>query len=80
MEQENEQLREMLDLMKTENNMELKAVKVISKDPSNWYSSFIINKGSNDGIEKDQPVITANEELVGKIVRVGSDWAEVRCV
>lgn len=80
MEQENEQLREMLDLMKTENNMELKAVKVISKDPSNWYSSFIINKGSNDGIEKDQPVITANEELVGKIVRVGSDWAEVMTI
>ena len=77
MEEENRQLREMLDLVKTENQLELVAVKIIAKDPSNWYSSFTINKGSNAGIIKGQPVITANEELVGQVYKVGSDWAEV---
>lgn len=77
MEAENEQLREMLDLVKTESKLELEAAKVIAKDPSNWYSSFTINKGTNSGIKKGQPVITANEELIGQVYKVGSDWAEV---
>lgn len=80
MEEENAQLREMLDLKKTENKMDLKAVKIIAKDPSNWYSCFKINKGSKDGIAKEQPVITEKDELVGKVVRVGSDWAEIMTI
>lgn len=80
LEVENDSLREMLDLVKTENKMELKAAKVVSKEPSDWYGGFTINKGSKDGIKKDMPVITANYALVGKITRVGTDWAEVMTV
>ncbi len=77
LEEENAELRQMLDLMKKEPKLDLEAATVIAKDPSNWYSTFTINKGSNSGIEKNQPVITAKEELIGQVYKVGSDWAEV---
>ena len=76
-EKENYELRTMLDLVETESKLDLEAVKVIAKDPSNWYSSFTINKGTSDGIEKNQPVITANRELIGRVYKVGNNWAEV---
>lgn len=77
LEAENDSLRMMLDLSKTENKLDLVATQVIAKDPSNWYSSFTINKGADDGIEKNQPVFTANCELIGQVYKVGSGWAEV---
>ena len=77
MEKENYELRTMLDMIETETKLDLVAVKVIAKDPSNWYSSFTINKGTNDGIEKNQPVLTANRELIGRVYKVGNGWAEV---
>ncbi len=52
---------------------------VISKDPGNWYSSFIIDKGSQDGIAVDMNVIAAGG-LVGLVTEVGSNWATVRAI
>lgn len=53
------------------------AASVASKDPSNWYSTFTINRGSKDGVEKNQAVVNSNRELVGQISRTGDNWAEV---
>ncbi|MBO5364757.1 MAG: rod shape-determining protein MreC [Clostridia bacterium] len=77
LEAENDSLRMMLDLAKIESKLDLVATQVIAKNPSNWYSSFTINKGTDDGIEKNQPVFTANCELIGQVYKVGSSWAEV---
>lgn len=52
---------------------------VISKDPGNWYSTFVVNKGSKDGIKTDMNVI-AQGGLVGIVTDVGSNWAEVRSI
>lgn len=77
MEEENRELRSMLDLTEADKKLDLAAAQVIAKDPSNWYSSFTIGKGSNDGIQKNQPVLTANKELIGQVYKVGSNWAEI---
>lgn len=55
------------------------AAKIISKDPGNWYDTFMINKGSNDGIRVDNNVI-AGKGLVGIVTEVGPSWATVRAI
>lgn len=53
--------------------------RIISKDPGNWYDTFMINRGSNDGIRVDNNVI-AGKGLVGIVTEVGSNWATVRSI
>lgn len=53
--------------------------RVIGKDTGNWYSEFTIDKGSNDGIEKDMNVM-AGSGLVGIVTKVGPNWASVRSI
>jgi len=52
---------------------------VISKDSGNWFSQFVIDKGSDDGIAVDMNVIAGNG-LVGIVTDVGSNWASVRSI
>lgn len=59
--------------------------QVIAKDDSSWFSRFTIDKGSNDGIKKNDIVIQAIESddglvqigLVGVVSEVGFNWAKV---
>lgn len=55
------------------------AARIISKDPGNWYDTFMINKGSKDGIRVDNNVV-AGKGLVGIVTEVGSNWATVRSI
>lgn len=51
----------------------LAAARVVSRKPSNWYNTVVIDKGSNHGIEVECPVIVPLGEeagLVGKISQV----------
>lgn len=53
--------------------------RVIGKDPGNWFSTFQIDKGSDQGIEVDMNVI-ANGGLVGIVIEVGSDYSVIRTI
>ena len=55
------------------------AAQVISKDPGNWYSTFVINRGSDDGIQVDMNVLE-DGGLAGIVTEVGKDWATVRSI
>lgn len=55
------------------------AATVISKDPGNWYSTFVINKGSQDGIEVDMNVLGGGG-LVGIVTETGRNWSKVRSI
>ena len=55
------------------------AARIISKDPGNWYDTFMINRGSNDGIRVDNNVI-AGKGVVGIVTEVGPNWATVRAI
>lgn len=50
--------------------------KVIGKNPESNSQSIIINKGSDQGIKVDFPLITADGIIVGKISRVKASSAE----
>ena len=53
--------------------------KSLQKNSGNWYSTFTINRGSEDGILVDQNVI-AGSGLVGIVTEVGAHWATVRSI
>lgn len=53
--------------------------RIISRDTGNWYASFLIDKGTVDGIQKDMNVI-AGGGLVGRISSVGANWARVTAI
>ena len=53
--------------------------RIIGRDTGNWYSTFIIDKGENEGLSVDMNVI-AEGGLVGRITSVGPTWAKVTSV
>lgn len=74
-----EDLRELYALDRSYSDYSKVAANVIAKDSGNWFSSFTIDKGALDGIEKDMNVLSGSG-LVGIVTKVGSDWAQVRSI
>ncbi|RKM57148.1 rod shape-determining protein MreC [Butyrivibrio sp. X503] len=72
-------LRELFELKSEYSDYPMVGAKVIGKDPGNWYSTFIINKGSDDGFKVDMNVI-AGKGLVGRIIDVGPEWSKVESI
>jgi rod shape-determining protein MreC len=77
-ERENAELRAMVDYEQGSgiDKFEPVTARVYSRSPSTWYSTVEINKGSSDGLEKDQPVING-QGLVGKVKAVSDGNAVV---
>jgi rod shape-determining protein MreC len=55
------------------------AARVIARSPTVWYSTIKIDRGSDDGIKKDQPVISAGG-LAGKVSSVSGGSADVTLI
>lgn len=72
-------LRELMKLDQKYPSYEKVAARVIGNDGSNWFSTFIIDKGEKDGIEKDMNVI-AGSGLVGIVIDTGPNYAKVRSI
>ena len=74
-----QRLQELYQLDQDYSEYDKVAAQVISKDPGNWYDTFVINKGSADGIERDMNVIAAGG-LVGLVTEVETNCATVRSI
>ncbi len=74
-----ENYRELLELSEKYPDYEKVAANVIGKDTSNWFDTFLIDKGSDDGIEVDMNVISGGG-LVGIVTSVGPNYAKVRSI
>ncbi len=73
---ENERLKELLGLKEELAEYDTVGANVISKESTNWFTVFTIDKGSADGIaENDVVMVTGG--LVGHIEKVGINWATV---
>ncbi len=72
-------LRELYDLDAQYDEYAKVGARIIAKDSGNWFHSFVINKGYNDGLEIDMNVM-AGSGLVGRIVDVGPNWAKVMSI
>ena len=80
--QEQYELERLQELYKLDQNYaDYKKVgaHVIASSGSNWFSTFTIDKGSNDGIKVDMNVL-AGSGLAGIVTEVGPDYAQVRSI
>ncbi|MBR2042162.1 MAG: rod shape-determining protein MreC [Oscillospiraceae bacterium] len=76
---ENEQLRTFLGLKETNPDYEFEPATVIGRDSTNRFYSFTVDRGSLHGVEKADPVITA-DGLVGIVWEVGLTYSHVRTI
>ena len=74
-----EELEELYALDQTYSEYNKVAANIIASDSGNWFNTFVIDKGSSDGIQVDMNVI-AGSGLVGIVTRVGDNWAQVRAI
>ena len=65
---ENDRLKSLLDLKETSKYKVLTA-RIIGRDPSVWFDSSIINRGSLDGVKLNMPVVS-DGGLLGRITAV----------
>ncbi len=72
-------LRGLLKLDQEYQEYEKVGARIISKDPGNWFSSFVIDKGTDDGLTLDMNVM-AGSGLVGRIVEIGKSWSKVEAI
>ncbi len=74
-----ERLQELYKLDQNYADYEKVGAHVIANNGTNWFNSFTIDKGSNDGIREDMNVL-AGSGLVGIVTEVGPAYAQVRAV
>lgn len=77
--QENEQYKEALGIKEQHDDFELVPAFVTSRDPNAAYSSFLIDKGSLQGVAVQDPVITS-AGLIGYVSEVGPTYSRVSTV
>ena len=74
-----EDLRELLALDTGYSEYNKLSASVIGKDAGNWFDTFLIDKGSKDGVAEGMNVITGRG-LAGIITEVGPNYAKVRSI
>lgn len=53
--------------------------RVVSRDPSHWFSTLLIDRGGRDGLQRNAPVVTP-DGVVGRVIEVTPTVARVLLV
>lgn len=72
LEEDNQQLKELLDLNRTLSDFEYVNATVLYRNVSYWLDTITIDKGEQDGVRVNDSVVTKNG-LIGKVVTVNKD-------
>ncbi len=72
---ENSRLKRFIDFNNGSEDIFI-AARVIARDPSPWFKTLMINKGTSDGIIKGVPVLVS-EGVVGQIVEASDKFSRV---
>lgn len=71
--------RDLLELDDKYPDYEKIAASVISKDSTNWFDTFTVNRGSKQGVEVGMNIM-AGSGLVGIVTDVGPNYAKIRSI
>jgi rod shape-determining protein MreC len=73
--QENARLRTLLGFKQQLPYRSL-AARIVGRDPSQWFSTVLVDRGASEGVSRDDPVITS-DGVVGHVVETAGSWARV---
>jgi len=76
--EENERLKGLLTL-KEQTGYEPVPARVIARDPSGWFNTVTIDRGSSSGIELNMPVVTYGG-IVGRVIALSPWTAQVMMI
>ncbi len=76
---DNGQLRSLLGLKQALGGWTLVSASVISRSPSTWFDTVVVDQGSSAGVEPGQSVIVA-QGVVGRVVGVSPSTATVMLI
>ena len=74
----NERLQRLLGL-EEELPRQMIAARVVGKDPSPWFQTIMVDKGTDDGVQRGQPVINP-EGIVGLVIDATAHYAKVMLI
>jgi rod shape-determining protein MreC len=75
---ETNRLKSLLEL-KEQSPYKILPAQIIGRDPSAWFDTSIINRGSLDGVKLNMPVAT-NGALVGRVIAVSPLTAQIALI
>lgn len=75
---ENKRLKQLLGL-KEQSKITVLTARIIGRDPSVWFDSSIVNRGSLDGVKMNMPVVTEGG-IVGRVTAVSPLTSKVDLV
>jgi len=71
----NTRLRKLLEFKET-TGLPMVAARIIGKDPSAWFRSVVIDRGSRDGVSRGMAVVNGSG-VVGQVFSVSPDYSKV---
>jgi len=71
----NTRLQKLLDF-KESFDQPMLAARIVGKDPSLWFRTVIVDRGSNDGLIEGMPVVNG-EGIVGQIFAISPNYSKV---
>jgi len=77
--EENERLRELLDMRQRHADYDLEMAEIIASETGSWGVSYTLDKGSADGIAQGNCVMV-DAGIVGYITKVGATWSEMATI
>ncbi|QFT90050.1 Cell shape-determining protein MreC precursor [Bacillus sp. THAF10] len=77
LEKENEEFRELVGELDSLRDYEAKPATVIARNPDQWVEQVTVNKGKQNGVEKDMAVVTS-AGLIGKVKQANAFTSTVQ--
>ena len=78
--EENQRLRELLDLRRQRRELTFESALIVEEDVSNWASMLTVNKGTAHDVAVGDCAVDEFGHLVGVVTEVGLNWATVRTI
>lgn len=78
--QENQRLRNLLNLRQQRRDFQFESAKVTQYENSNWASTLTLNRGTSSSVAVNNCVVDENGALVGVVTEAGLNWCTVATV